>query len=214
MYLKLRPSLQQLQEVVVTGYSGAPQQSTVSGSVSNVIAGRVGGVSISEVSDEAESIRIRGVSTTRGGAPPLLIVDGQVYAGQLADISPTDIANIQVLKGASATAIYGTRAANGVMVITTKAKSGAGAPKSRLGPAGPELPDVPTGDPRLALRRHFRDYAWWRPTLSTNAQGRAHTEVVLPDDITSWDTFVLGSDGHRRVGSTVGQLRSFKGLLA
>ena len=214
IYVKLRESLQQLNEVVVVGY-GTPQRSDVTGSVSTVsaspLSGRLSGVQVNSADDVDKVIRIRGLSSNAGGPPPLLVVDGRIYPGQLADIAPTDIADIQVLKGAGATALYGSRAANGVIVIKTK--GGPGQPKGLLG-TPPELPDVPTGDPRLALRRHFRDYAWWRPTLTTDAQGRAHTEVVLPDDITSWDTFVLGSDGHRRVGSATGQLRAYKGLLA
>ncbi|RZK60369.1 MAG: hypothetical protein EOO59_06945, partial [Hymenobacter sp.] len=215
-YIKLRASLQQLNEVVVVGY-GTQQRRDVTGSVSTVsaspLSGRVSGVQIANADDVEKIIRIRGVSSLgTGGPPPLLVVDGRVYTGQLADIAPTDIADIQVLKGAGAMALYGSQAANGVIVLKTK--GGAGQPLRGLPGTPPELPDVPAGDPRLALRRHFRDYAWWRPTLTTDAQGHAHTEVVLPDDITSWDTFVLGSDGHRRTGSATGQLRAYKGLLA
>ncbi|MGI4863826.1 MAG: carboxypeptidase-like regulatory domain-containing protein [Janthinobacterium lividum] len=215
IYVKLRESMQQLDEVIVVGY-GSVKRQDITGSVSTVsgsLSGRVSGVQFNSADDVKKAILIRGMSTTgAGGPPPLLVVDGRIYTGQLADIAPTDIADIQVLKGAGATALYGTRAANGVIVIKTKGSPG----QSLKGAPGtpPELPDVPTGDPRLALRRHFRDYAWWRPTLSTDAQGRAHAEVVLPDDVTSWDTFVLGSDGHRRVGSATGQLRAYKGLLA
>jgi TonB-dependent SusC/RagA subfamily outer membrane receptor len=211
VYLKMRSDAKHLDEVIVVGY-GTVSGNAISGNVvSSALQGRVAGVLITTADDVDKVIRIRGISTTSGSNSPLLVVDGQIFTGKLSDIAPTDIADLNVLKGASATAMYGTRAANGVIIIKTKA--GAGQPGALLA-ARPALPDVPTGDPRLALRRHFRDYAWWRPTLSTDAQGQAHTEVVLPDDVTSWDTFVLGSDGHRRTGSTTGQLRAYKGLLA
>jgi TonB-dependent SusC/RagA subfamily outer membrane receptor len=216
IYFKLGADKQSLQEVVVVGYGtmGSPNGSGYL-NLANGLVGKVAGVQITTADDVNKAIRIRGVSTLNTAAPPLLVVDGQIFTGKLTDITPTDIADLSVLKGAGAMAIYGARAANGVIIIKTKASAGQ-LPGALLAAtnARPELPDVPTGDPRLALRRHFRDYGWWRPTLLTDAQGQAHTEVVLPDDVTSWDTFVLSSDGHRRTGRTTGQLRAYKGLLA
>jgi len=215
VYLKMRADAKHLDEVIVVGY-GTVSGNAISGNVlSSALQGRVAGVQITTADDINKVIRIRGLSTTTGSNSPLLVVDGQIFTGKLTDITPTDIADLSVLKGAGATAIYGSRAANGVIIIKTKVGAGQ-IPGTLLAAtdARPTLPDVPTGDPRLALRRHFRDYAWWRPTLLTDAQGQAHTEVVLPDDVTSWDTFVLGSDEHRRTGSTTGQLRAYKGLLA
>ncbi|UOQ70913.1 alpha-2-macroglobulin family protein [Hymenobacter cellulosilyticus] len=130
----------------------------------------------------------------------MIILDGLPFNGRLEDVSPEDIATINVLKGEAAAAIYGARAANGVLLITSKASRAGNDPAGR--------------DPRLAMRRNFRDYAWWQPTLVTDAQGRASTTVTLPDDVTGWDTFVLGSDDHGRIGSATSLLRSFKALLA
>jgi TonB-dependent SusC/RagA subfamily outer membrane receptor len=216
LLFKLRADTKQLNEAVVVGY-GTQQRRDLTGavmSIENGLQGRVAGVQITSSNGYVNGgIMIRGTSSSTGNQP-LLVVDGRVYAGRLTDILPANITNVTVLKDAAATAIYGTRAANGVLIITTTGSPNLGklTPLPALVP--PPLPDVPLGDPRLALRRHFRDYAWWRPTLTTDAQGQAHTEVVLPDDVTSWDTFVLGSDGHRRTGSTTGQLRAYKGLLA
>ena len=218
VYLKLREDEQHLDEVVVVGY-GTTGSVVNSPNFINGLSGKVSGVQIQTlgagISPEVR-VLLRGTRSITGENMALIVIDGIIASDQaLAALNPNDIASTSVLKGSTATAIYGSRAANGVLIITTKAGANipgallAGAPGAR-----PELPDVPTGDPRLALRRHFRDYAWWRPTLSTDAQGRAHTEVVLPDDVTSWDTFVLGSDGHRRTGSATGQLRAYKGLLA
>ncbi|TGE28585.1 carboxypeptidase-like regulatory domain-containing protein [Hymenobacter metallicola] len=188
----------QLSEVVVVGY-GAQARRSVTGAVSTV-TGRVAGVQITGTPGSSASIRIRGVASLPAAEQPLLILDGLPFNGRLEDLAPADIAAVNLLKGAAATAAYGARAANGVLFITTKASQAGNDPAGR--------------DPRLALRRNFRDYAWWRPTLVTDAQGRASTEVTLPDDVTGWDTFVLGSDDQGRVGSATGLLRSFKALLA
>lgn len=202
----LSESTQQLSEVVIVGY-GTQQRSSLSGSVasvSNSLQGRVAGVSISGA---PANVLIRGAATTRAGEQPLYIVNGLPFSGRIADISPADIQEMKVLKGPEAAGLYGARASGGVVLITLKNR-GTGA--SQLGGTDP----LPGADLRLALRRHFADHAWWRPTLVTDAQGRAHTDVVLPDDVTSWDTFVIGSGPRGRQGSTTGRVRAFKALLA
>ncbi|MEV4884160.1 TonB-dependent receptor [Chitinophaga ginsengisegetis] len=125
-----------LGEVVVVGY-GVQSRRDVTGTIASVkgsdiknlpvsdaaqaIQGRVTGVDIVR-SDAAPgstpSIRIRGTGTINN-SDPLIIIDG-VPAGGLADVSPNDIASMEILKDASSSAIYGTRAANGVVIITTK----------------------------------------------------------------------------------------------
>jgi TonB-dependent SusC/RagA subfamily outer membrane receptor len=217
LLFKLRADTKQLNEAVVVGYGTQQRQNLTSAvrSIENSLQGRMAGVQITSSNGYINGgIMIRGNSSLTGSNQPLLVVDGRVYAGNLTDILPANISNVTVLKDAAATAIYGARAANGVLLITTKGNPNLGklTPLPVLAP--PPLPDVPLGDPRLALRRRFRDYAWWRPTLMTDAQGHATTDVVLPDDVTSWDTFVLGSDGHRRLGAATGRLRAYKALLA
>jgi TonB-dependent SusC/RagA subfamily outer membrane receptor len=200
----LSASVQQLSEVVVTGY-GTQERRSLTGSVVSV-QGRAAGVSISGA---PANVLIRGMSTLAGSEQPLYIVNGLPFSGRLADIAPADIQDLKVLKGPDATGLYGARASAGVVLITLK--SGARLASQPMG-STPDL--VPGPDLRLALRRHFSDHAWWRPTLVTDAQGLAHTNVVLPDDVTSWDTFVIGSDGHRRLGTATGRVRAFKSLLA
>ncbi|UOR06651.1 carboxypeptidase-like regulatory domain-containing protein [Hymenobacter aerilatus] len=200
-----------LNEVVVVGY-GVQRRQELTGAVTTVSAlqGRVAGVNI----EGTGSVRIRGASTVAGDAAPLLIVNGVPYAGRVEDLSPGDIASLQVLKGDQA-ALYGSRAAkSGVIIIETKPN--AQLPKSLRAAAAATLAatNTPGQDPEAALRRHFRDYAWWRPTLVTDARGQATTTITLPDDVTGWDTFVLGSDDHGRTGSITSKLRSFKALLA
>ena len=205
----LSESMQALSEVVVTGY-GTAQRRDVTGSVvvlDGLLQGRAAGVSVTG----ATSVLIRGASTLKAGEEPLYFVNGLPFAGQLADINPADIAEVKVLKGAEATGRYGARAGGGVVLVTLK---NGGSHLSGLNNSLPGSDLLPGSDPRLALRRHFRDQGWWRPTLVTDAQGRAHADVVLPDDVTSWDTFVLGSDDHGRLGGGTGRVRAFKSLLA
>src|SRR5215213_5526398 len=128
-----------LDEVVVVGY-GTQRRKDVTGAISSVSAaqiekvpittaqqalqGRAAGVQI--INNDASpgsniSVLIRGVgSLASGGNNPLYVVDGYPTTGGINNINPNDIASIDVLKDASATAIYGIRAANGVVIITTK----------------------------------------------------------------------------------------------
>ncbi len=124
-----------LEEVVVVGY-GTQKKVSVTGSIGSVgsemlaksadadavsrLQGRVAGVSIQTDNNPGGSARIRihGVSTINGGAP-LYIIDG-IAAGGLEQLNPNDIESISILKDASSAAIYGARAANGVVLVTTK----------------------------------------------------------------------------------------------
>lgn len=127
-----------LEEVVVTGYGTVSRESfvgtasKVSGddlkkkNVSNVtqaLAGEVAGVRVINTSGQPGSdatIRVRGFGSVNGSRDPLIVLDGMQFYGTLASINPEDIQSLTVLKDASATAIYGSRGANGVVVISTK----------------------------------------------------------------------------------------------
>ena len=135
----LEENAELLDEVVVVGY-GTQRKEDLTGAVSVVnteemrkqashdvtqmMQGRVAGVSITTDGQPgaSPSVRVRGVSTFGLGASaePLYVVDGFPLAGGIRDINPNDIATIQVLKDATSGAIYGNRAANGVVIITTK----------------------------------------------------------------------------------------------
>ncbi|MCD7930131.1 MAG: TonB-dependent receptor plug domain-containing protein [Tannerellaceae bacterium] len=127
-----------LDEVVVVGY-GVVKKKDLTGAVASVnsekinqmpatdaaqaIQGRIAGVLINNTSTrpgESPSVFIRGKRSISGSRDPLYVVDGTPITGGLNDISPTDIESIDVLKDASATAIYGARGSNGVIMITTK----------------------------------------------------------------------------------------------
>ncbi|MFN8349141.1 MAG: TonB-dependent receptor [Spirosomataceae bacterium] len=144
--LSLIPDTKALQEVVVTGYA-AQQKKDISGSVaivdvkemkklpaSNIadqLQGRVAGVQVSSTGDPGSSafVRIRGIGTINQNEP-LYVIDGIPVQNEsnLNFLNPNDIESIQVLKDAASASIYGSRAANGVIVITTK-KGKAGSSK-------------------------------------------------------------------------------------
>ena len=89
--------------------------------ISGFLQGKVSGVAMSEAApEEASTVRIRGISSLDVGNNPLYVVDG-VAVSEISELSPNSIESIEVLKDASATAIYGSRGANGVVLITTKA---------------------------------------------------------------------------------------------
>ena len=134
--LTLKVDSKNLDEVVVVGYATTTRKDIL-GSVGSIkekdiiqttpvnafdaVQGRLAGVQINSLGGpgEGSSIRIRGVSTFEGGSNPLFIVDGQ----QLEDINnlnPNDIASMEVLKDGASAAIYGSKSANGVVIITTK----------------------------------------------------------------------------------------------
>jgi len=141
--VSLTPSAQQLEQVVVVGY-GTQRKIDVTGSVASVkgeeiskqasqnavsgLQGKIAGVSITNSGSPgtAPQIRIRGLGTIFGNQAPLYVVDG-VWYSDINFLNPADIENISVLKDASAQSIYGIRAANGVVLVTTK-KGKAGAP--------------------------------------------------------------------------------------
>ncbi|WP_046245545.1 carboxypeptidase-like regulatory domain-containing protein [Hymenobacter terrenus] len=202
--IALHTDTKQLSEVVVTGYGIQRERASLAYSVASVttnsLQGKVAGVRITSTQPEAGTrIMIRGVASSNGGAQPLIILDGLPFNGLSTDIDPATILSINLVKDAQATALYGSLATNGVLLITTKATTDA---------------NLPGHDPRLALRHRFSDYAWWRPLLLTDARGQASTDVTLPDDVTSWNSFVLASDDHGRLGHATGNLRSFKQLRA
>lgn len=135
--ITLQPDQRSLEEVVVIGY-GTQRKEAVTGSVASIsgnelnevpsanvsqaLQGRLPGVDISQTSTKpgaAMQIRIRGTRSLTADNNPLIVLDGIPFSGSISDINPVDIKSIDVLKDASATAIYGSRGANGVILITT-----------------------------------------------------------------------------------------------
>ena len=133
----MESDVQALEELVVIGY-GTQRKEAVTGSVASVrgdvlqempssnitqaLQGRIPGVEMAQTSSKpgaAMQIRIRGTRSLNASNDPLVVLDGIPFAGSIGDINPNDIKSIDILKDASATAIYGSRGANGVILVTT-----------------------------------------------------------------------------------------------
>ena len=139
----LDPDESGLQDVVVVAY-GTQKKTSLTGaiesvksedidlrptsSVASALEGKVSGVQVNSTYGAPgtdPSIRIRGIGTVNGSTSPLYILDGVPYGGNVSDLNPADIESISVLKDAASAALYGNRASNGVIMITTKkGKSG------------------------------------------------------------------------------------------
>lgn len=135
--IALEPENRTLNELVVVGF-GTQRKADVTGSVVRVntdktvdlpnysvmqsLQGRVPGLNITspDKAGEEPSLSIRGTNSIAAGNSPLVVVDGIIYNGRISDFNSNDIASVDVLKDASAAAVYGSRAANGVIIITTK----------------------------------------------------------------------------------------------
>lgn len=177
--VKLDPDSEYLDETIVVAYGTATRSSftgsasmvkaetignRVATDVTSALAGTAPGVQVISSSGDPASggptIRIRGIGSMSASNAPLYIVDGMPYDGSLSDINPNDVESMSVLKDAAASAIYGARGANGVVLITTKRASGSdGTVKfdARWGSNSRLVPqyDVIT-DPALYYETHYR----------------------------------------------------------
>lgn len=140
--ITLQSTSQQISEVVVTAY-GTTQRRAFTGSAATITNEKFKDLQVSTITGvlqgnasgvlavittgqpgENPTIRIRGIGSINASADPLIIVDGAAYGGSINSINPADVETITVLKDASSTALYGSRAANGVIQITTKSGRG------------------------------------------------------------------------------------------
>ncbi len=148
--VNLKEDTQALDEVVVVAY-GTQKARSVTGAMSKLDAselsdmpvsqigeklqGKFSGVQINQANGEPNGglvIRVRGAASINGGNEPLVVIDGFPTTSGLASISPDEIENITVLKDAASASLYGSRAANGVILVTTKSAKGVSAGKPRI----------------------------------------------------------------------------------
>ncbi len=174
--IKLKMSKNALNEVVV-GY-GVQKRTEVTGAVSTVyhsLAGLNPGVAISQdrvtlrelSASPGTKLMIRGNSSIAAGNAALFVIDGVITEqGGLTTINPGDILSLEVLSGANATAIYGARAANGVVVVTTKAGA---------------LSKQP-----IVIRKNFNETAFFYPQLHTDENGQVTIDFTMPETLTKW----------------------------
>jgi TonB-dependent starch-binding outer membrane protein SusC len=212
-----------LDEVVVVGY-GKQIKSTLTGNIAKVdgkslqsmpvvsfeqaLQGQAAGVFVETTNGKvgaANRIRVRGVGSINAGTEPLYVVDGIPLAkdarntaggamNPLSDLNFNDIASIEILKDASAKAIYGSRGSNGVVLITTKS--------GQSGKAKVEL-DVQIGASQPTRRREFLNAAEYVEYFTEAANNSDDIDGVAYDDPDSWTSFVTSE--------TSGRLRRYSG---
>jgi TonB-dependent SusC/RagA subfamily outer membrane receptor len=158
-----------LKEVVVVGY-GTQKKSMLTGAVTTIKSENIEEdntvYSISEALEgRVAGIQIRGAGSIDSGSAPIYVVDG-VIVNDIKNINPTDIASMDVLKDASATAIYGSRAANGVIILNTKK-------------ALEELTQV-------KARKNLSETAFFLPNLKTDSKGKVSFNFTSPEALTAW----------------------------
>ena len=208
--IALEPDAKELDEVVVVGY-GVMKKSDLTGSVVSireedltaipatnaleVLQGKVAGLDLTRESGQTGSgisMKIRGrrslVEDYETALEPLIIVDGVQYGSNL-DINPNDIASIEVLKDASSTAIYGSRGANGVILITTK--KGASSNKTRVTFNAYYGKLIPVGYPEFNIGQDYMNYRREAYRASGEWESAADDSLIFsPYDLYSNNNFV------------------------
>jgi TonB-linked SusC/RagA family outer membrane protein len=183
--IQLEPETTSLKEVVLVGYS-AMSKRDVTGAVSSIsqkdmnqgtivnplqlISGKMAGVNINQVGSEPGStpnIRIRGLTSLIGGSDPLVVIDGvQGNLDLLNQIPPSEIANVDVLKDASSSAVYGARGAAGVIIVTTK--------KSKAGKTSVEYTGTMSVDEIPNPLEVLNSDQWWQQAQSVGVPASAN----------------------------------------
>jgi TonB-dependent SusC/RagA subfamily outer membrane receptor len=184
--VSMEPDVMQLSEVVVVGYgtqvkkslTGSVAMVTDQGTASDVVleealAGRMPGVFVRGADGARYTMRIRGSASLPGGNVPLYVVDGLVV--ESSQIDQGDLASAQVLKGAAAIAIYGARASNGVIIISTR--------------SGQQKLDNEMA--KVKARKNFNETAFFYPHLSTDENGRIRFSFTTPETLTRWKIQLL-----------------------
>lgn len=207
-----------LSEVVVVGY-GTQKRSDITGAVTSVPAaqleekpntniaqaleGSVAGVTVTTAGAGAEptlDILVRGRNSISASTAPLIVVDGIPYNGGLAELNPDDIQSIDVLKDASATAIYGTRGSNGVVLVTSR-KGVVGKPRMRY--TGYVGTQTIANLPRLMNAQEFADFKCVRMRTSPTQDC---STVLTPTEQTALEAGV--NTDWLRLGTRTGNQQS------
>lgn len=201
-----------LDEVIVIGY-GTTKRQDFTGSVSSVrledspialasnlnalesIKGNVAGLDIgaTNAAGGEPSMQMRGQKSISGSNDPLIVVDGVIYLGSINDINPNDIASFDILKDATSAAAYGSRSANGVIIITTK-KGRTGKPVITLNATGSmqkwqNRPELMKGEQWLEsvmARNNSSDMSWMTPQEIQNMEAGKEINWLDESTRTGW----------------------------
>ncbi|MDH5597735.1 MAG: carboxypeptidase-like regulatory domain-containing protein, partial [Cyclobacteriaceae bacterium] len=217
--VNMEADIQQLSEVVVTGYGVQRSKHTLGYATATVsyengfLAGKVAGVNISSASGLPGSVsllKLRGASSlpVLTDSSIMVIIDGVPM--DYNSINQDKIKDISILKGESASAIYGSRAQNGVIIISTK--SGISAKQLIIqAEAARDLISMP--QEAMRTRKNFKDYAYWQPELTTDENGKNTFTVSYPDNISGWNNHFIAIKG-KKSGYTSTTTFSYKPLMA
>lgn len=196
-----------IDEVVVVGYGSARKLGSVTGSISTVgsakientptanftdaLQGQVAGLSVLSSSGEptaSASIRLRGINSLTAGNEPLFILDGAPISMDVFNaLNPSDIGNVTVLKDAASTAIYGSRAANGVIVLTSKKGKMEMKPTVKVSAQYGMANVINSGAKMMNAQEYLAFREKLDPSLTTNTAWTSHRDVVLKNGIdTDW----------------------------
>jgi len=225
------PDIQELSEVVVTGYSSQSRRS-ITGSASilgsedieqipvmsfdRALQGKASGVQVTNtgVPGGPTVVRIRGYGTINSN-DPLYVIDGVPVQGDLSTISPNDIESIVVLKDAAAASVYGNRAANGVIVVTTKngtrgkTQFNANVQVGVNNIAESRFPDFVTPQQLAEIVAQSQINATGSFNHPQYGSGTSASEATLPDFINPPGTFVQGNDLVDRNGNVVANINEY-----
>ncbi len=212
MRIVLKEDAELVDEVVVMGYGSAKKLGSVTGSVATINAdkfenipvanftdalqGQVAGLSVLNSSGEpsaSSSIRLRGVNSINAGVAPLFILDGSPISSDVFNsLNPADIASISVLKDASSTAIYGSRAANGVIVLTSKKGKMGEKATVRIGASYGVSNMINKGVDMMNSSQYMAFQEMLNPSLLNDASWLTHKQVVTQNGIdTDWEDYVF-----------------------
>ena len=208
----LREDTETLDEVIVIGY-GTTKRKDFTGSVSSVklenspialspnlnalesLKGNVSGLDIGATNSAGgePSMQIRGQKSISGSNDPLIVVDGVIFMGSINDINPNDIASYDVLKDATSAAAYGSRSANGVIIITTK-RGKTGKPVVTFNATGSmqtwqNKPDLMKGEQWLEsvmARNNSSDLSWLKPQELANMEAGREINWLDASTRTGW----------------------------
>jgi len=211
--VKLKESANNLDEIVVVGYGTQKKKSITAsvsgfvpeneqiefnGNIDNILQGQVAGVQIQSGTGQpgtSDSVIIRGVASISGDTKPLYVVDGVIV--EFFDINGNNVTSIDILKDASATSIYGSRGANGVILITTK---------SGQAKLDEELSQV-------KARTNLKETAFFYPQLKTDKNGKVSFSFTTPEALTRWKLQLLAHTAELKSTTKTLQTETQKELM-
>lgn len=177
----LQPNTDMLEDVVITAY-GSTRRSAMTGSVA------VNSKAADMLEGSVNGIQIRGRTATTDR--PTIVVDGEIWEGELSDIDPSLIIGMESIGDDSDNGLYGSTSSRKTIVITTAGGA--------LHPEHIAEEEFAEGWRKAGSIRHdFRDDAFWQPRIVTGDDGRARFHVTYPDNITAWNANFIAVGGRR-----------------